>query len=191
MSSYSEYLNRHKQRLPNIVDTRPHRDAGHQTEIIRMQAAAGNYETVVPNTACALVLNAPSTASAASVLYGGGHNVQDASAFLAFQGGGAMANGALPKNAKTSQITLPCYTSATVPELQDILNGSTKLNKVNPNVYAAQQGHRTTPRNGNCCLVCKRVEFSPTCTACAGALATPNRFGRGYKNTYQYRSTIT
>ena len=31
MSSYSEYLNRMKQRLPNIVDTRPHRDASHQT----------------------------------------------------------------------------------------------------------------------------------------------------------------
>ena len=190
MSSYSEYLNRHKQRLVKIVDTRPHRDAGHQTEIIRMQAAAGNYETVVPKTACALVLNAPSTASVANTVYGGGHNVQDASAFLAFQGGGAVANGAVLKNAKASQITLPCYTSATIPELQDMLAGTALVGKVDRTVYAARQGYKTTP-NGNCCPTCKRVEFSPTCTACAGALATPNQFGRGYKNTYQYRSTIT
>ena len=190
MSSYSEYLNRHKQRLPNIVDTRPHRDAGHQTEIIRMQAAAGNYETVVPRTACTRVLGAPSTASPASVNYGGGHTVQDASLFVAYAGGGAVAGGLMQRNAKTSQITSTCYTVATVPELQDILSGATKLKKVDPNVYAAQQGYQTTP-NGNCCEKCKRVEFASTCSACAGGLATPNRFGRGYKNTYQYPRTVT
>lgn len=190
MSSYSEYLNRHKQRLQKIVDTRPHRDAGHQTEIIRMQAAAGNYETVVPTTACALVLNAPSTASAANTVYGGGHTVQDASAFLAYAGGGAVAAGLMQKNAKTSQITLPCYTRATFPELQHILSGETTLKKVNPAVYAQRQGYKTTP-NGNCCPTCKRVEFAPTCTACAGKLATPNRLGFGYKNTYQYPQSVT
>lgn len=185
MSSYSEYLNRHKQRMTKIVDTRPHRDAGHQTEIIRMQAAAGNYETVVPKTACALVLNAPSTASAANTVYGGGHNVQDASLFVAYAGGGAVAGGLMQKNAKTSQITLPCYTRAMIPELQDMLAGTALVGKVDRTVYAAQQGYKTTP-NGNCCLVCKRVEFAPTCAACTSNLA-----GLGYKNTYQYPRTVT
>jgi hypothetical protein len=189
MSSYSEYLNRHKQRLPNIVDTRPHRDASHQTEIVRMLAASGNYETAVPNTACALVLNAPSTASAANTVYGGGHQVRDASTFLAFQGGGAVANGAVPVNAKPAQIRTVCYTPATVPELQNMLDGTALVGKVDPAVYANRQGYKTTP-NGNCCPTCKRVEFSATCSACAGKLATPNN-GVGYKNTYQYPRTVT
>jgi hypothetical protein len=189
MSSYSEYLNRMKQRLPNIVDTRPHRDASHQTEIVRMLAASGNYETAVPKTACALVLNAPSTASTASRLYGGGHQVRDASDFLAFQGGGAIANGAVSKNAKPAQITNVCYTTRTVPELQDMLAGTSLVGKVDPSVYANRQGYKTTP-NGNCCPTCKRVEFSSTCSACAGKLATPNN-GLGYKNTYQYPRTVT
>jgi len=181
MSSYSEYLNRHKQRLPNIVDTRPHRDAGHQTEIIRMQAASGNYETVVPNTACALVLNAPSTASAANTVYGGGHTVQDASTFLAFQGGGAVANGAAPQNAKPAQITLPCYTRAMIPELQDMLAGTALVGKVDPKVYANRQGYKTTP-NGNCCPTCKRVEFAGSCACKVPATL---------KNAYQYPRTVT
>uniref|UniRef100_A0A6C0JGA4 Uncharacterized protein n=1 Tax=viral metagenome TaxID=1070528 RepID=A0A6C0JGA4_9ZZZZ len=190
MSSYSEYLNRMKQRLPNIVDTRPHRDASHQTEIVRMLAASGNYETVVPKTACTTVLNAPSTASAANTVYGGGHNVQDASAFLAFQGGGAIANGAIRANAKPSQITKVCYTSAVIPELQDMLAGTALVGKVDPAVYAIQQGHKTTPRNGKCCLTCKRTSLAPTCTSCAGKLDLPNN-GLGYKNTYQYPRTVT
>ena len=45
MSSYSEYLGRMKQRMVTITDTRPHRDAGHQTEIVRRLAASGNLET--------------------------------------------------------------------------------------------------------------------------------------------------
>lgn len=183
MSSYSEYLNRMKQRLPNIVDTRPHRDAGHQTEIIRMRAAAGNYETAIPKTACALVLNAPSTASAASRVYGGGHRVRDASAFLAYQAGGALASGEMPINAKPSQITKTCYTNAVIPELQDVLSGTSSLSKVDPNVYAKRQGYKTTP-NGNCCPTCKRVEFAATCSACAST-------GAGLKNTYQYPRTVT
>ena len=190
MSSYSEYLNRHKQRLPNIVDTRPHRDAGHQTEIIRMLAASANYETVVPNTACTVVLNNPSTASAASRVYGGGHTVQDASAFLAFQGGGAVANGAVPQNVKAPQITKTCYTRAVIPELQNMLDGTAKVGNVDPKVYANRQGYKTTP-NANCCPTCKRVEFAPTCSACAGKLALPNSSGVGYKNTYQYPRTVT
>jgi hypothetical protein len=190
MSSYSEYLNRMKQRLPNIVDTRPHRDASHQTEIVRMLAASGNYETVVPNTACALVLNAPSTRRHANTVYGGGHQVRDASAFLAFQGGGAIANGAIRANAKPSQITKVCYTSAVIPELQDMLAGTALVGKVDPAVYANRQGYRTAARNYNCCLTCKRTSLAPTCTACAGKLPLPSN-GLGYKNTYQYPRTVT
>jgi hypothetical protein len=190
MSSYSEYLNRMKQRLPNIVDTRPHRDASHQTEIVRMLAASGNYETVVPNTACTVVLNNPATSTPASTVYGGGHTVQDASAFLAFKGGNAIANGAIRANAKTSQITTTCYTSAMIPELQDKLAGTALVGNVDAAVYANRQGYKTTARNSNCCLTCKRTSLAPTCTACAGALATPNN-GQGYKNTYQYPRTVT
>lgn len=180
MSSYSEYLGRMKQRLPNIVDTRPHRDAGHQTEIIRMQAASTNLETAIPKTACTTVLNAPSTASAAATVVGGGHRVRDASAFLAFQGGGAVANGAIPANRKASQIQKVCYTNAVIPELQDVLAG-TGTSSVNPTVYATRQGYKTTP-NGNCCLTCKKVLFASSC-AC--------QVSSTLKNAYQYPRTVT
>jgi hypothetical protein len=190
MSSYSEYLNRHKQRLPNIVDTRPHRDASHQTEIVRMLAASGNYETVVPKTACTTVLNAPATSTPASTVYGGGHTVQDASAFLAYTAGGALAGGEMRINAKPSQIQKVCYTRATIPELQTMLDGTALVGNVDRTVYANRQAYRTTARNYNCCPTCKRVEFAPTCTACAGKLPLPNN-GLGYKNTYQYPRTVT
>jgi len=189
MSSYSEYLNRMKQRLPNIVDTRPHRDAGHQTEIVRMLAASGNYETLVPNTACTVVLNAPSTSTPASTVYGGGHTVQDASAFLAYTAGGALSGGERRTNAKPSQITKTCYTSAVVPELQDQLAGTARVGNVDRTVYANRQGYKTTP-NGNCCPTCKKVSLASTCSACAGRLPLPNN-GLGYKNTYQYPRTVT
>ena len=190
MSSYSEYLNRMKQRLPNIVDTRPHRDAGHQTEIVRMRAAGRNYETVVPKTACTTVLNAPSTASPANTVFGGGHTVQDASAFVAYSAGGALLSTLTTANAKTSQITKTCYTNATIPELQDVLNGTSTLSKVDPNVYANRQGYRTTARNGNCCQTCKKVLFSSTCLSCAVPLPKADA-GVGFKNTYQYPRTVT
>jgi hypothetical protein len=189
MSSYSEYLNRMKQRLPNIVDTRPHRDASHQTEIVRMLAASGNYETLVPNTACTVVLNAPATSTPASTVYGGGHTVQDASAFLSYTAGGALSGGERLTNAKPSQITKTCYTSAVVPELQDKLAGTALVGNVDPTVYANRQGYKTTP-NGNCCPTCKKVTLAPTCSACAGTLPLPDN-GLGYKNTYQYPRTVT
>ena len=189
MSSYSEYLNRMKQRLPNIVDTRPHRDASHQTEIVRMLAASGNYETLVPNTACTVVLNAPATSTPASMVYGGGHTVQDASAFLAYTAGGALSGGTIRANAKTSQITTTCYTSAVIPELQDQLAGTALVGNVDRTVYANRQGYKTTP-NGNCCPTCKKVTLASTCSACAGRLPLPNN-GLGYKNTYQYPRTVT
>jgi hypothetical protein len=155
-----------------------------------MLAASGNYETLVPKTACTVVLNAPATSTPADTVYGGGHTVQDASAFLAYTAGSALSGGAIRANAKTSQITTTCYTSATIPELQDKLAGTALVGNVDPAVYAIQQGHKTTPRNGKCCLTCKRTSLAPTCTSCAGKLALPNN-GLGYKNTYQYPRTVT
>jgi hypothetical protein len=190
MSSYSEYLNRHKQRLPNIVDTRPHRDASHQTEIIRMLAASGNYETVVPKTACTVVLNNPATSTPASTVYGGGHTVQDASAFLAYTAGGALAGGEMRINAKAAQITKTCYTRAMIPELQTMLDGTALVGNVDRTVYANRQAYRTTARNYNCCQTCNKVSLAPVCTACAGRLPIPIN-GLGYKNTYQYPRTVT
>ena len=121
MSSYSEYLNRHKQRMVTITDTRPHRDAGHQTEIIRRLAASGNLETAVAKTSCVLPLNAPSTRSAAGYNHGGGHNVQDAAMYVEYTAGQSVAQGEMPRNAKASQITntMPCLSSAQLPEIND------------------------------------------------------------------------
>ena len=153
-----------------------------------MRAAAGNYETVVPKTACTTVLNAPSTASPANTVFGGGHTVQDASAFVAYSAGGALLSSLTTANTKTSQITKTCYTNATVPELQDVLDGTSTLSKVDPSVYANRQGYRTTP-NGNCCPTCKKVVFAAAC-ACAVPLPRADA-GVGFKNTYQYPRTVT
>lgn len=38
MSSYSEWLGRHLQNQQKFLDTRPRRDAGHQTEVVKRQA---------------------------------------------------------------------------------------------------------------------------------------------------------
>jgi len=121
MSSYSEYLGRYKQRMVTITDTRPRRDAGHQTEIVRRLAASGNLETRVANTACALVLNAPSTASASTFLHGGGHTVQDAPMYTEYTAGQAVAQGELRRNAKASSITntMPCLSTSALPEIND------------------------------------------------------------------------
>lgn len=160
MSSYSEYLGRYKQRMVTITDTRPHRDAGHQTEIVKRLAASGNLETAVAKTACALVLNAPSTRSETGFLHGGGHNVQDAPMYTAYAAGQAVAQGALARNAKTSQITntMPCLSSAQLPEINDKLAADAELSKI--------QAARQTYGNGyysNCCLTCKKSFLAGAC----------------------------
>ena len=127
MSSYSEYLGRMKQRLPTYIDTRPHRDAGHQTEIVKRLAASGNLETAVAKTTCSSVLNAPSTVPSSKYVHGGGHNVQDTSDYNAYTAGQAGAQGEKPSNRKESQIQADCYSSSTVPEWNDRLAGTTIL----------------------------------------------------------------
>lgn len=160
MSSYSEYLNRYKQRMVTITDTRPRRDAGHQTEIVRRLAASGNLETAVAKTACVLPLNAPSTRSAAGFNHGGGHTVQDTSVYNEFTAGQAVAQGALPKNAKPSQITntMPCLSSAQLPEINDKLAADAELSKI----YVARQMYGNGYAN-NCCPTCKKTQLASGC----------------------------
>ena len=159
MSSYSEYLGRMKQRMVTITDTRPHRDAGHQTEIIRRLAASGNLETRVASTACALVLNAPSTASPAGFLHGGGHTVQDTAVYSEYIAGQSVAQGDRA-NTKASQITntVPCLSSSQLPEINDLLAADSELSKIQAARQNYGKGYAT-----NCCPTCKKVLLADSC----------------------------
>ena len=160
MSSYSEYLGRYKQRMVTITDTRPRRDAGHQTEIVRRLAASGNLETRVARTACVLVLNAPSTASPAGFNHGGGHTVQDTSVYNEFTAGQAVAQSEVRRHDKPSQITntMPCLSSTQLPEINDRLAADAELSKI--------QVARQMFGNGyvnNCCPTCKKTQLAGSC----------------------------
>lgn len=159
MSSYSEYLGRMKQRMVTITDTRPHRDAGHQTEIIKRLAASGNLETRVASTACAVVLNAPSTASQSGFLHGGGHTVQDAPMYAEYSAGQALAQ-ATRVNTKESQITntAPCLSSSQLPEINDRLSADAELSLIQAARQNYGKGYAT-----NCCPNCKKVLLADSC----------------------------
>ena len=159
MSSYSEYLGRMKQRMVTITDTRPHRDAGQQTEIIKRLAASGNLETQVASTACAVVLNAPSTATPSGFLHGGGHTVQDAPMYTEYAAGQALAKGARA-NTKASQITntAPCLSSSQLPEINDKLAADAQLSLI----QAARQNYGLGYAS-NCCPNCKKVLLADSC----------------------------
>jgi hypothetical protein len=159
MSSYSEYLGRYKQRMVTITDTRPHRDAGHQTEIVKRLAASGNLETAVARTACAVVLNAPSTASQSGFLHGGGHKVKDAPMYTEYAAGQSVAQGARA-NTKASQITntMPCLSSSQLPEINDKLAADAQLSLI----QAARQNYGNGYAN-NCCPNCKKVVLASSC----------------------------
>jgi hypothetical protein len=149
-----------KQRMVTITDTRPHRDAGHQTEIIKRLAASGNLETAVASTACLLPLNAPSTRGSSGYNHGGGHKVMPMSSYVAYKTGQAVAQAELPRNAKASQITntMPCLSSSQLPELNDKLAADAELSKI--------QAARQTYGNGyysNCCLTCKKSLLAGPC----------------------------
>jgi hypothetical protein len=155
MSSYSEYLNRQKQRLPKILDTRPHRDAGHHTEIVKRLAASGVLETATAVGSCVAVLDAPTTQKSLTgengfrQNYSGGHSVQDTSTYNAYTAGQAVAQSA-KADTKTSQISLVCYSSTAVPEINDRLAADRQLAAVQlaKNQYA--RGYSTSA----CCDVC-------------------------------------
>ena len=178
--SYSEYLGRYKQRMTTYVDTRPKYTASHYTEVVKRQAAAGNLETAVAKTACTTALNAPSTVPGSAYFHGGGHNVQDASLYLAYTAGQALAQGAKPQNAKPSQIQAVCYSSAAMPDYNDRLAADAQLAAVQTAKAAYGRGFAT-----QCCPSCKKVVFASGCN-CSLTTAQAAQF----KNARQVPHTI-
>ena len=158
MSSYSEYLGRLKQRLPKVQDTRPHRDAGHQTEIVKRLAASGVLETWSPAVSVNMVLDGPSTRVNSPIKPS--HSVQDAALFNEYTAGQAVAQSALRVNAKTSQINPVCYSSSVVPEINDRLAADSQLAAVQAAKNQYARGYNTA----SCCLVCgKPPQFDSGC----------------------------
>ena len=158
MSSYSEYLSRKMQRTPKILDTRPHRDAGHQTEIIRRLAASGVQEQATTTVSGNGMLDGPSTRINSMIK--GGHSVQDTTVYSEYTAGQAVAQSAMAINAKPSQITLPCYTSAAMPDYNDRLAADPQLAAVQAAKNAYARGWNTAA----CCQVCgKPPQFKGGC----------------------------
>ena len=143
MSSYSEYLGRMKQRLPKVLDTRPHRDAGHQTEIVKRVAAATVLESKTPASSGNMMLNAPSTR--VNSVYKKAHTVQDTSVYNEYTAGQAVAQ----VTQKPPQISQVCYSSTVVPEFNDRLAADSSL--------AAIQAAKNNYQRGwaaGCCKLC-------------------------------------
>ena len=139
MSSYSEYLGRMKQRMQTVKDTRPHRDAGHQTEIVKRIAASGVLDSKTPTSAGVLVLNGPSTQ--VKSYYAKSHSVQDAAIYADYVYGQAVAQSEMPVNVKTPQINQTCYSSTTIPEYNDKLRTDSSLAAIQAAKNAYQLGY--------------------------------------------------
>jgi hypothetical protein len=137
-----------KQRLPKVQDTRPHRDAGHQTEIVKRLAASGVQESKTPASAGVIVLNGPSTQ--VKSFYAKAHSVQDTAVYNEYTAGQAVAQSDEPQNAKTPQIRPVCYTSTTVPEYNDRLARNAQLSLVQAQKNTYQRGWNVAA----CCTVC-------------------------------------
>ena len=157
MSSYSEYLSRKMQRTQQFLDTRPHRDAGHQTEIVKRLAAAAVQESKTPKSAGVLVLNGPSTQ--VNSFYAKAHTVQDQSTYNDYTAGQAVAQSD-KSDTKNSQISLTCYSSTAMPDYNDLLRTDTQL--------ALKQAAKNNLNN--CCRLCG--EPAQYTTACPCALTT-------------------
>ena len=156
MSSYSEYLTRKMQRTQKFVDTRPRRDAGHQTEIVKRLAAATVQEQKTTRVSGNLVLNAPSTRVNAPIK--GGHSVQDTAVYAEYTAGQAVAQAA--KTPKAAQIAETCYTSTTIPEINDTLRTNSSLAAIQAQKNAYQRGWNSA----SCCRVCgEPVQFADSC----------------------------
>lgn len=165
MSSYSEYLNRQQQRLQKFVDTRPHRDAGHQTEIVKRRAASAVQESKTPASAGVLVLNGPSTQ--VTSFYAKAHSVQDTSVYNQYTAGQAVVQS--DKTPKASQISEVCYSSSVVPEYNDRLAADSQLAAVQAAKNTFQRGWNTA----SCCQVCGKP---PTlASGCNCSLTTAQR----------------
>ena len=165
MSSYSEYLGRMQQRLPKVQDTRPHRDAGHQTEIVKRLAASVVQESKTPASSCVLVLDGPSTQDYSR--YAKAHTVQDQSIYNEYTAGQAVAESELRINAKTPQINPVCYSSSVVPEYNDLLrtDAQAALKQAAKNAY--QRGYSTAA----CCQVCGKPPMLSRGCACSLTVA--------------------
>ena len=148
MSSYSEYLGRMKQRLVTVQDTRPHRDAGHQTEIVKRLAASGVQESKTPASAGVMMLNAPSTQ--VKSFYAKAHTVQDPTTYAEYTSGQAVAQSSTRANTKTSQIQGVCYSASVVPEFNDRLAANVQLSLAQAEKNKFQRGWNVAA----CCTVC-------------------------------------
>ena len=168
MSSYSEYLGRMQQRLGKVQDTRPHRDAGHQTEIVKRLAASGVQESKTPASAGVLVLDGPSTRINSH--YAKAHTVQDQSTYNEFTAGQAVAQSEMPVNVKASQIVPVCYSSTAMPEYNDLLatDEQAALKQAAKNAY--QRGYSTAA----CCQVCGKPPVFARGCACELTVAQQN-----------------
>lgn len=159
MSSYSEYLGRLKQRLPQYIDTRPHRDAGHQTEVVKRLAASGVQENKRPAVSQNMVLDGPTTRINSP--YKKAHTVQDTSIFNSYTAGQAVAESALTP--KPAQIQAVCYSSSVVPEINDRLAANSQLAAIQAAKNTFARGWNTS----SCCIVCgKPPQFKGGC-ACS------------------------
>jgi hypothetical protein len=149
------------------VDTRPHRDAGHQTEIVKLRAASTVLESTNPRSAGVLVLNGPSTQVRS--FYAKSHAVQDASVFVGFEAAQALSQTEIPRNAKAPQISEVCYSSTTVPEYNDRLRADAQLAAVQDAKNKYARGYSTA----SCCQVCGKP---PTlASGCNCSLTTAQR----------------
>jgi len=159
MSSYSEYLSRKMQRTPKYIDTRPHRDAGHHTEVIKRLAASGVQEQMTTTFSGNLVLNGPSTQVIAPIK--GGHSVQDTAVYNEYTAGQAVAQSSTRANTKAPQIQATCYTSAAMPDFNDRLAADPSLAAVQAAKNAYARGWNTA----SCCQVCgKPPQFANGCS---------------------------
>ena len=157
MSSYSEYLARKMQRTQKFMDTRPHRDAGHHTEIVKRLAASAVQEQMTTRVSGNLVLNAPSTRVNAPIK--GGHSVQDTAVYAEYIAGQAVAQSA--KTPKAPQIQETCYSSTTIPEINDTLRTNPSLAAIQSQKNQYQRGWTTA----SCCKVCgEPVQFADSCS---------------------------
>ncbi len=157
-----------QQRLPKVRDTRPHRDAGHQTEIIKRLAASGVQESTTPATSGNMMLNAPSTR--VHSVYKKAHTVQDTAVYNEYTAGQAVAQSELPRNAKTSQIQPVCYSSTVVPEYNDRLrlDGQLAAAQAEKNKYA--RGYPSAA----CCVVCGKPPTLASGCNCSLTVAQQN-----------------
>jgi len=156
-----------QQRSQKILDTRPHREAGHHTEIIKRLAASGVQDSKTPVPSNNMMLNAPSTQ--ANSVYKKAHTVQDTSVYNDYTAGQAVASSAMPINAKTPQINAVCYSSTTIPEYNDLLrtDDQAALKQAAKNAYG--RGYSSAA----CCIVCGKPPVFGS--ACNCALTTTQR----------------